>query len=314
MSDKYPEWRGKLKYTTKEAREILGVTKASSRYDIETRYDIIMKKYQLLKADGKLDENSKADFEKSTDAYRILMGYEIEEQKGQVEATRMDKVFMKAGIDKKKVDNFFHYYKFHIIIGLVAIILVGFAAKSIIFRVEPDIRLGFIGEINTSEFDMLGTKIKEQVPEIKEISFDSATYTNRYADPQEYANVSKIMVLLSASDTNVYLLNKFAYDSYANNGVFMPLENIAKDLQIDVTKSNYLKTRVVEEWEDPKLDQKERKVIKYRDAEPVLYGIDVTDSKFFQGMNIIGPEKILVIRSGTEDLDLILKLVKLFAN
>jgi hypothetical protein len=303
-----------LKYTTKEAREILGVNEASSKYEIEKRYDVLMKKYQILKTDGKLDDKAKDDFEKYTDAYRILMGYEIDEPQEQQEPTKTEKVFMKAGIDKKKVDNFLHYYKFHIIIGLVAIILVGFAVKSIIFRVEPDIRLGFIGEINTAEFDLLGTKIKEQVPEIKEISFDSANYTNRYADPNEYANVSKILVLLSASDTNIYLINKFAYDSYANNGVFMPLEDIAKDFQIDVTKSSYLKTRVVEEWEDPKLDQKERKVIKYRDAEPVLYGIDVSDSKFFDGMNIVGPEKILVIRTGTEDMDLILKLVKLFAS
>ncbi|QNU67597.1 hypothetical protein EHE19_003715 [Ruminiclostridium herbifermentans] len=303
-----------MKYTTKEAREILGVTEASSKYEIEKRYDIIMKKYQMLKTDGKLDEKAKADFEKNTDAYRILMGYEIDEPQEKREPTKTDKIFMKAGIDKKKVDNFFHYYKFHIIIGLVAIVLVALTVKSIVFRVEPDIRLGFIGEINTSEFDILGTKIKEQIPEIKEISFDSANYTNRYADPNEYANVSKIMVLLSASDTNVYLINKFAYDSYANNGVFMPLENIAKDFHIDISKSNYLKTRVVEEWEDPKLDQKERKVIKYRDAEPVLYGIDVSDSKFFEGMNIVGPEKILVIRTGTEDLDLILKLVKLFVT
>lgn len=303
-----------MKYTIKEAREILGVTKTSSRHDVEIKYDIIMKKYQHIKADGKLDEKSRTDFEKSTDAYRILMGYEIDEPTVQKEDTQIDKVFKKAGIDKKKVDNFFHYYKFHIIIGLVALILVGLLAKSIIFRVEPDIRLGFIGEINTSEFDILGSKIKEQVPEIKEISFDSAAYTNRYADPNEYANVSKIMVLLSASDTNIYIINKFAYDSYANNGVFMPLEDIAKDLQIDASKSSYLKTRVVEEWEDPKLDQKERKVLKYRDAEPILYGIDVTNSEFFKGMNIIGPEKILVVRYGAENLELILKLVKLFAN
>ncbi len=309
-----PKWRSKLKYTIKEAREILGVTKTSSRHDVEIKYDIIMKKYQHIKADGKLDEKSRTDFEKSTDAYRILMGYEIDEPTVQKEDTQIDKVFKKAGIDKKKVDNFFHYYKFHIIIGLVALILVGLLAKSIIFRVEPDIRLGFIGEINTSEFDILGSKIKEQVPEIKEISFDSAAYTNRYADPNEYANVSKIMVLLSASDTNIYIINKFAYDSYANNGVFMPLEDIAKDLQIDASKSSYLKTRVVEEWEDPKLDQKERKVLKYRDAEPILYGIDVTNSEFFKGMNIIGPEKILVVRYGAENLELILKLVKLFAN
>ena len=35
----------------------------------------------------------------------------------------------------------------------------------------------------------------------------------------------------------------------------------------------------------------ERKVKKYRDAEPKLYGIDVTNSEFFKGIDVIGPEK-----------------------
>lgn len=303
-----------MKYSLKEAREILGVSEDSTRYDIETKYNIIMKKYQFLKSEGKLDEKLKADFENSTLAYRILMGYEVDEPKIEKEDTCIDKAFKKAGLDRKKVDNFLHYYKFHIIFTVLALIIIGVAVKSIVFRVEPDISVGLIGEVNTAEFETLGEKIKENVPEIKEIAFDSATFTNRYADPQEYANVSKIMVLLSASDTNIYIMNKFAYDSYANNGPFMPLEDIAKDLNIDVTKSEYLKTRVVEEWEDPKLGQKERKVIKYRDSEPRLYGIDVTDSEFFKGMNVIGPEKILVIRIGADNLDLILKLVKLFTK
>lgn len=303
-----------MKYTLLEAREILGVSSDSSKYDIKTKYDIIMKKYQLLKSEGNLDEQAQADFDKSTDAFRILMGYEMDEPEVQKEETQIDKAFKKAGLDKKKVDNFFHYYKFHIIIGLVALILVGFAVKTIVFRVQPDITIGLIGEINTADFDKIGNKIKEKVPEIKEISYESATCTNRYADPQEYANMSKIMVLLSASDTNLYIINKFAYDSYANNGVFMPLEDVAKNLNIDTKKSEYLKTRVVDEWEDPKVGQKERKVLKYRDAEPKLYGIDVSNSKFFNGINAIGPEKILVIRVGTKDLDLINKVVKLLVQ
>ncbi len=303
-----------MQYTLKEAMEILGVTKDSSRYDIETKYDIIMKKYQILKSEGEIDEKVEADFKKSTDAYRILMGYEVDEPKVEREDTNIDKVFKKAGLDRGKVDNFFHYYKFHIIIGIVAIILIGFAVKSIVFRVEPDISIGLLGEVNSGEFEVLGEKIKGKIPEIKEIAFDSATFTNSYADPQEYANVSKIMVLFSASDTELYIMNKFAYDSYANNGVFMPLEDIAKDLDVDVTKSDHLKTRVVEEWEDPKVGQTERKVIKYRDAEPKLYGIDVTNSEFFKGINPIGPEKILAIRVDAENLDLILKLAKLFVK
>lgn len=303
-----------MQYTLKEAMDILGVTKDSSRYDIETKYDIIMKKYQILKSEGKIDEKLEADFKKSTDAYRILMGYEVDEPKVEREDTNIDKVLKKAGLDRKKVDNFLHYYKFHIIIAIVAIILIGFAAKSIVFRVEPDISIGLIGEVNSAEIEVLGEKIKGKVPEIKEIAIDSATFTNSYADPQEYANVSKIMVLFSASDTELYIMNKFAYDSYANNGVFMSLEDIAKDLDVDITKSDYLKTRVVEKWEDPKVGQTERKVIKYRDAAPKLYGIDVTNSDFFKGINAIGPEKILAIRVDAKNLDLILKLVKLFVK
>ncbi|PYG88122.1 hypothetical protein LY28_01453 [Ruminiclostridium sufflavum DSM 19573] len=303
-----------MKYTIKESMEILGVTEDSSRYDIETKYDIIMKKYQQLKSEGKLEETSEENFQKSTDAFRILMGYEIDEPEVEKKDTFMDKAYKKVGIDRKKADNFFHYYKFHILISIIVLIIIGMSVKSFVYRVEPDIRLGMIGEINSSGFDVLGEKIKENVPEIKEIAFDSATYTDSYADPQEYANVSKIMVLLSASDTDLYILNKFAYDNYADDGVFMPLEDIAKDLGIDASKSNYLKTRAVEEWEDPKLDQKERKVIKYRDEEPKLYGIDITDSDFFKDIDVVGPEKILVIRSDAEKLDLILKLVKLFTK
>jgi hypothetical protein len=304
-----------MKYSYKEAMQILGVVEGSTKHDVEVRYDILMKKYKLLKSEGNLDEKSEADFEKITEAYRILMGYEIDEPKIETKETYTDKAFKKAGLDKKKADNFFYYHKFHILIAIVALIAIVLTVKSFVDRVDPDITVGFIGEVNVQEYDTLKAKIKENIPEIKAIDFDSAYITqNSKEAQQEAANLSKALVLLSVSDTDMFLMNKYTYQNYAPSGPFMNMESLVKDLKIDTSKSDYLKLKVVDEWDKPNAEQKERKVLKYKDAEPHLYGIDVTNSKFFKGINIIGPEKILVIKQNPKKMDLVLKLVRLFSE
>lgn len=303
-----------MKYTMQEARKILGITKNSLKDDIEKKYDVIMKKYRILKLNGTLDEKAEADFVKNTEAYRIVMGYEIDVPKVERKETYTDKAFEKAGIDRKKADNFFHYYKYHMLISIVAIIVVVLTVRSFVIRVEPDITIGVMGEVNQQAFDTLGTKIKANVPEIKEVAFDSATLTDNYNDPQAYAYMSKAMILLSVSDTDLFIVNKYAYDRYANTGPFMKLEDVVKELNIDVTASEYLKLRVVDEWEDTTNADEERKIKSYLDAEPQLYGIDVTNSEFFKDINIVGPEKILVVKVNPENRELILKLIKIFAK
>ncbi len=303
-----------MKYTLQEARAILGVTKDSSKEEIEKRYDVILKKHRILKQEGNLDESAEYTFQKCTDAYRIIMGYEVDEPKVERKETYTDKAFQKVGIDRKKADNFFHYHKFHILIGIIAVIVIAFTIRSFVTRVEPDITIGMLGIVNQQAVDGFENKIKENVPEIKEISVDSAMLSGDSNDPQAYAYMQKAMVLIAASDTDLFLVNKYAYDSYATNGAFMDMGGIAKDLDIDVSKSDYLKLRVVDEWEEPKDMNSERKPKTYKDTEPQLYGIDVTNSEFFKGLDVVGPEKILVIRAGAENLDLILKLVKLFAK
>ena len=57
------------------------------------------------------------------------------------------------------------------------------------------------------------------------------------------------MIMLSASDTDLFIMNKYAYNNYAQSGPFMPLEEVAKELKLDVSKSQYLKLKVVDEWE-----------------------------------------------------------------
>jgi len=303
-----------LKYTLQEARKILGVIKSSPKDDIEKKYDIIMKKYRILKMNGTLDIKAEEDYIKSTDAYRIVMGYEVDTPEVERKETYTDKAFEKVGIDRKKANNFYYYYKFHILISIVVVIVIVLTVRSFVTRVDPDITIGFIGEVNQQAYDSFEAKIKQKLPEIKNIAFDYAMLTNNTNDPQEYAYRSKAMVLLSVSDVDLFLVSKYVYDNYASNGPFMDLEDVAKELKIDVSASEYLKLRVVDEWEEPSKDSEKRKVKAYRDAEPKLYGIDVTNSDFFKGIDLIGPEKILVVRVEPKTRDLILKLIKLFVK
>ncbi len=303
-----------MKYTLQEARKILGVTKASSKDEIEKKYDVILKKHKIMKMEGTLDDNAEAEFRKSTDAYRVLMGYEVDEPKVEKKETYTDKAFEKAGIDRKKADNFFHYHKYHILIGIIAVILVVYSVYSIVTRVEPDITIGLLGEVNYEAQDKFKEKIIKNVPEIKEVAVDSAVLSSNYNDQQSYAYLQKAVVLISASDIDLYLVNKYAFDNYAKNGAFMALDDVARELNIDAAKSESLKLRVVEEWEDPTSPTDQPKPKTYSDAEPRLYGIDVSGNEFFKDIDVIGPEKILVVRVQPKNYDLVLKLIKLFTK
>lgn len=303
-----------MKYTMQEAMKILGITKDTTKDEIEKKYDIVLKKYRIRKSEGTLDEQAESDFQNSTEAYRIVMGYEVDEPKIPKKETYSDKAFKKAGIDPKKANNFFYYHKVHIVISIIALIVIIMTVRSIVLRVDPDVTVGLLGEVYQPATEILETKIYEKIPEITKVAFDSATLTDNYEDPQAYAYMQKAMVLIAASDIKLFIVNKFAYERYALDGAFMALEDIAKDLNIDISDSEYLKLRVVDDWEETTDPNAVRKPKTYIDNEPRLYGIDVTDSELFKDADVVGPEKILVVRAGSEDIEFELKLIELFAK
>ncbi|ACL74782.1 hypothetical protein [Ruminiclostridium cellulolyticum] len=303
-----------MKYTLKESRAIMEIPANSTKEDIEKKYDVILKKYRQMKIDGTLTEEAQEEFQKKTDAYRILMGYEAEEPKEPKKETYVDKAFVKAGMDRKKVDNFFHYHKYHILVTIAVVIIIASTVYSVVTKVEPDITIGILGEVNEQATNTLKQKITNSLPEIKEVGSETVMLSDRINDPNSAAYIQKAMILFAASDTDVFLLSKYVFDRYASDGAFMALDDVVRDLSIDVKSSEYLKLKVVEEWNQPQAPTEKRTVKSYSDSEPRLYGIDVTNSKFFKDVDVLGPEKILAVRAEPEKLELILKLIKLFAK
>ncbi len=303
-----------MRYTLKQAADILGISTNATKNDLEKRYDIILKKHKAMKSDGILDEEAEQSFKDQTDAYRILMGYEVNVPVVQRKETSTDKALEKVGLDRGKVSNFFYYHKYHIIAILLAIVAVFFVAKEIITKVEPDVQIGLMGEVYQDDFDKLKERITEKIPELKEIQFDSSMLTDNFSTGQEYAYMQKAQIILLASDIDVFIVNKYAYDFFVPNGAFMNLDEYVKKYNLDITKSEGLKERVVDEWETPE-DNITRKPKSYIDSEPKLYGIDISDSEVFKGIeNVIGPEKILVVRAVPHNKELVDKLVEFFVN
>lgn len=274
---------------TVDAHKILGIRSDASRNEIEKRYSILLKKHRMVGTQGDSSNAEEEDFKMATEAYNYLMGYE---EPVMVDSRSPNPLLTKMGIDEKKAQNFFYYYKFHMIIGLAVLALIVFTVKGCVERVDPDFTTVFIGQINYTDTDKLYKQIKDAVPDIKEPGFDGAFITASGEGQQDYAMLMKSAAILAAGGTDLYILDKVNFQKYAKDGAFMSLDDIAKKLGVDLSKNKdyTLKTEY--------------------DSSEHLYGIDISSSKELAKADIMGTEFIVAIPSSTKKQDISAKLIE----
>ncbi len=243
-----------------EARRILGVPENASRTEIERKYAILLKKYrqemhhEMQEGQDPTDETDEGpgnglpresvaghgttgagfDFDAVTEAYNTLMGYEVEVRP---EAPGKIATFLKRfGLDEKKTDNFLHYYKYHILVGIVAIIAIVMVIRSFVNRPSYDFNIAFFGRIYYYDaVETLGDRIKEEIPIIEEPGIDGTYLSDDSPGEQQYAMEMKAMTLLYAGEIDVFILDRPTYERYAKMGAFMSLDEIAPRLGVDVS-------------------------------------------------------------------------------
>ena len=277
----------------RETHEILGVRRNASRGEIEKKYTIFLKKYRASGSQDEKDAAEKADFEEITNAYNILMGYEEKQIEKNIKNPNL---FMKKiGIDEKKAENFFFYYKYHMIFGIIILVFFIFTLKGCIERVNPDFTTAFIGQIlyNSTDNEDLKQQIKAAVPEIKEPGFDGAFFSGDFKNEQDYAMQMKTVTLFAAGGIDLFILDKESFSKYGQQGAFVSFDDIADKLGVDKTKNIdcFLKT------DDDKIKH--------------LYGIDISNSKLLKDNKILGNKMIAAIPVNSKQQDKALKVLKL---
>lgn len=276
----------------KEAYKILGVRENASRDEVERRFAIILKKYRMAGTGQADEEDSKIDIDKVTKAYNLIMGYE--EQLPEEEVNKKpNPVFQKIGLDEKKTRNFLYYYKYHIIIGIIALIAIIATLKSCITRVDPDLNLAFVGEFYYSDSESLKQAIKNKVPDIKEPGIDGVILSGNLDPQQEYAMHMKAMVLFAAADVDIYVLDKENFEKYAKQGAFASLDGLVDTLKIDMSKNSEYRIKLEDSQEEH------------------LYGVDVSENPIFEESGIMGEEKIAAMAVKVKNYENAVKLLKM---
>jgi hypothetical protein len=273
----------------KNAYEILGVNKDASKNEIERRYTILLKKHRLENSKNSDDK----EFDEITEAYNLLMGYSTElpvERKNK----KPNPVLKKLGINEEKAANFLHYYKHHIIISIIVLVVLITSVKSCVTRVPPDFNIAFIGNYLYTDTEPLRENILDNWPEIKEISIDGAMISGNSESEVGYAMQMKAAVLFGGGDIDVFILDKYNFERYAKQEAFISLDQLVEELGIDMEKNKeYILKAETEE----------------SDGKEYLYGVDVSGSKMFEGTGIKGDEKIAAIFVGTKRYDLAVKFL-----
>lgn len=274
---------------TVDAHKILGISSDAGKNEIEKRYSILLKKHRAAVNDGESSGTEQEDFKMATEAYNFLMGYE---EPVSVETREPNPLLAKMGIDENKTRNFFYYYKYHIIIGLAVLLLIGFTVKSCVEKVNPDFMTVFIGQIDYTDTTKLYSQIKDAVPDIKEPGFDGAFITASGDAQQDYAMLMKSMAVMAAGGTDLLIADKANFEKFAKNGAFISLDDIAAKLGVDPTKS------------------KDFSLKSDNDTAAHLYGIDLSGSKELATAGIKGTELIAAIPTSTKKVDAAVKLIE----
>lgn len=320
----------------KEARKIMGVTKDASRNEIERKYGIYLKRHKAEQA--KLAEDQKAGeeqdektlqdsdsapartsqtdeytFEQITEAYDVLMGYEVP-QKEYVPG-KAAPLLKKAGIDERKAKNFLYYYKYHILAIIAVILIIVFSVRGCVNTVRPDFNMAFIGRFVYSDVaEALKDSIKANVPEITEPGIDGAYLADDNVGEQQYAMEMKATVLIAAGDIDVYIMDKTTFARFAKQGAFMSLDEIAPRLGADLEANKEYVVGVEEgSIETEGLSEEEAADNTAQEpAETHLFGIDVSNSAALKEAGVIGDEKIACIYVSCDQIEKAEKLIQFF--
>lgn len=276
----------------KDAYEVLGLKEGASRAEIEKRFGILLKKHKMSGQEGLDNGVPEIDFAEVTKAYNLLMGYETEEAP-QESQTKVNPLLRKMGVDEKKARNFFYYYKFHMIIGIIVLIVLVSTLKSCMTRVDPDLNVAFMGNFFYTDSDVLKKNLKDKLPEVKEIGIDGAMISPDGKGEQAYAMQMKAMVLLAAGDVDVFILDRENFDKTAKQGAFASLDELASSLGIEKAANKDYVLKVEGEQTEH------------------LYGIDVSSNPVFEESQIAGEEKIAAISVKAKHYEKAVKLMEL---
>lgn len=129
---------------------------------------------------------------------------------------------------KEKLDNFWYYYKIHVLVGIFIVFVVVYSIVEAAGAKGCALNVTMLGQTISEEkvqtFQAEATKRFVNNPK-KEVVVDFMYYTPGSADQTAQATISKIAAELAAKELDVVVMDRQMFDVYARDGAFLRLDN-----------------------------------------------------------------------------------------
>jgi hypothetical protein len=258
----------------KKAYEILGLPEDATREQVENRYFILLKRERAEKSrsDAGDGDNQALDLTEINRAYNLVLGIESE----------------KTGTMEKqtKTGHFFYYYKFHVIIGIVIVLLAGYMIKEGIDKRREaantppaNLSLSVFGNYYFVDTEVLEQNMLKLIPDWKRIETKLVYVPTEIKSQQDMAMQQKSVLMLMTEMTELYITDEKNFESLAYQGAFVRLDDFLAKTGMSVPED---KIREASSEEDPAKHP---------------YGIDISGSSLFNGIEIGAERPIIAIRA-----------------
>ena len=129
---------------------------------------------------------------------------------------------------RKKIDNFWYYYKIHVLVVVFILFVAGVFIKDIVTKVDYDQSVAFVTEemMTDEEISSIQSVLEKEAEDLNgdgEIHVEMQNYTipqGDSADPQLVAaGQTKLTVDIQEGTSMIFFLSPGCYESYKDSGV-----------------------------------------------------------------------------------------------
>jgi len=273
----------------KKAYKIMAVPEDVTKEELEDQYLLYVRKEKAQQNQANNHSNDMIDIDKITEAYHHI-------QKHIQLSTPESKERL-----KEKIDHFIEHYKYH----TLGILFLAFVFGSIMFhfidhRIEqtresdiapPDLEILLFGDYYIEDITVLENALESTFPEWEKLEVNLEYSPTETTSEMDIASVQKRPLTLMIEEPDIYITDQIHFDLLLNLSAHLPID-IQNDLKEQIG-ANSLKFNHLE-----------------REKNEELYGVDLTKSKIFNEVEIVGGDKIVSIRSDTDNYENALTFIK----
>jgi hypothetical protein len=274
--------------TKQEALEILGLTRLSTRNDMDRRYATLVKRYRAEQNQDKLGQ--------------ISLAYDIVTERylaPEPENPRMQrKVF---GKPLKEWGNLIHYGKATFFVVLITGGVLLYFILSTIFSKPVDFRIGVVGEFIVHDDTQIVEYTTEAFPDMKNVLLSTA-FIHKTSFEQNTYSAQSVTFLLMLSEEDVIFTDHFIYEKYANLGVFVPIDELYAELISDESVAALGLTAL---YADIQFDGEEN-------PRRMICGIGFSDTQFLSALGIMGRDQIATVSIRSKNPEKAIRFIREF--